>query len=87
MPREAHALAYLEAVIRYVTAAGANINAENVRSAIEQGASDGEELTGASTCSTREGAAHIASSRLLISIMRMGKRHEEKNLVLPAIER
>jgi len=67
MPREAHALAYLEAVIRYVTAAGANINAENVRSAIEQGASDGEELTGASTCSTREGAAHIASSRLLIS--------------------
>lgn len=44
--QRAHALGYLEAVIRYVMSAGQEISAEDVRKALEQVAPEGGELMG-----------------------------------------
>ncbi len=43
---QAHALGYLEAVIRYVMSAGQNISAEDVREALAQAGPEGDQLMG-----------------------------------------
>lgn len=46
MHQQEHALRYLEAVIRYVAAAGQNVSAEDVRAAIKAVAPEGEAMIG-----------------------------------------
>lgn len=46
MQDQAHALGYLEALIRYVTSAGQHINAEDVRAVIQEVTREGDSLMG-----------------------------------------